>query len=80
MVGKIFRTGNDLVVSVPSETLEVLGLGEEAEVSVEVDQKQRRIVITPAGRSLAGVDEDFARQITEFIDQYRPGLEALAKG
>ncbi len=26
-----------------------------------------------------GVDEAFARQVSEFIDQYRPALEALAQ-
>jgi virulence-associated protein VagC len=29
--------------------------------------------------SKAGVDEDFARQVDTFIEQYRPALETLAK-
>lgn len=28
----------------------------------------------------SGVDENFARQVSEFIEAYRPALEALAKG
>jgi hypothetical protein len=27
----------------------------------------------------AGVDEDFARQVSEFIAEYRPALNSLAK-
>jgi len=46
---------------------------------VEIDREQRRIIITPAGLALPGVNEEFARQVTEFIEQYRPALEALAR-
>ena len=51
------------------------------EVNVEVDREKRQIVITPAEPPLAiaGVDPEFAHQITEFIEQYRPALEELAK-
>jgi hypothetical protein len=39
-------------------------------------------VITPLEEPLeaSGVDVDFARQVTEFNEAYRPALEALAKG
>lgn len=29
--------------------------------------------------ALPGVDETFAQQVTEFIEEYRPALKALAK-
>jgi hypothetical protein len=29
--------------------------------------------------AVPGVDEEFARQLAEFIDEYRPALESLAK-
>jgi putative addiction module antidote len=79
MMQKIFRSGNSLVVSLPKDILDMLGLDEGAEVSVEIDREQRRIIITPAGLVLPGVNEEFARQVTEFIEQYRPALEALAR-
>ena len=79
MLRKIFKTGNSMVVSLPKDTLDVLGLGEGAEVSVEIDRERRQIVITPAEMALASVDEVFAHQLAEFIEQYRPALEALAK-
>jgi len=70
-----------LVVSLPKDALDNLGLAEGADVSVDVDEEKRQIVISPAKPPLAaaGVDEEFARQINQFIEQYRPVLEALAK-
>ncbi len=79
MVRKIFRAGNSLVVSLPKDILDMLGLDEGAEVSVEMDRERRRIIITPVDLALPGVNEEFARQVTEFIEQYRPALEALAR-
>ena len=76
---KIFRMGNSMVVSLPRESLEVLNLKEGAPVSIGLDQENQRIIITPAAAELAGVDQEFARQFTEFVEQYRPALEALAR-
>jgi antitoxin component of MazEF toxin-antitoxin module len=77
---KVFRTGNSTVISLPRESIDFLHLKEGMDVSVELDRENHRIVITPIELSLAGLDEDFARQVAEFIDQYRPALEALAGG
>jgi len=79
MVRKIFKTGNSMVVSLPRDSLDFLGLAEGAEVAVDLDQERRQIVITPVDTVLPGVDETFARQVAEFIEQYRPALETLAK-
>ncbi len=79
MVRRIFRAGNSLVVSLPKDTLDLLGLGEGAEVSAEVDRERQRILITPMGPALPDVNEEFARQVADFIEQYRPALEALAR-
>ena len=69
---KLFRTGNCIVVSIPKDILEELQLSEGEYVSVELDSKQGQIVISTIERLLAvGVDE--------FIEEYRPALEALAK-
>ena len=80
MLRKIFRTGNSIVVSIPKDILDELKLSEGEDVSVELDSKQRQIVISPVEKPLVvGVDEAFARQVDEFINEYRPALEALAK-
>jgi antitoxin component of MazEF toxin-antitoxin module len=80
MLRKVFKTGNSLVVSLPKDLLESLGMRDGTDVSVELDRKNRQILIRPAELSLAGgLSEDFARQVGEFIEQYRPALEALAR-
>jgi putative addiction module antidote len=77
---KVFKTGNSIVVSLPKEVLEFLELQEGADVSVDLDREGHRILITPIETPIenAGVDENFARQVADFIEQYRPALEALA--
>lgn len=79
MSRKLFRAGNSLVVSLPRESILALGLREGSEVSVELEREQMAIVIRAAESAPAGVDEQFARQVAEFIKQYRPALEALAR-
>ena len=79
MVRKIFRTGNSLVVSLPKQALESLGLGEGSEVNVTVLPAGGCIIIEPVSSQLAGIEVVFAQQINDFIEQYRPALEALAK-
>jgi len=80
MLRKIFRTGNSTVVSIPKDILDELNLSEGEDVSIELDSRQRQIVISPIQKPLAvGVDETFAKQVDEFIQEYRPALEALAR-
>ena len=79
MMRKLFKTGNSLVVALPRKALEALGLREGAEVLVEVDLHQGRIVIASAAQAPVGVDAEFARQVAEFIERYRPALNALAR-
>lgn len=80
MVRKIFRTGNSLVVSLPRDILETLGLQDGTDVTVELDRHNRQVVVRPVELPLAGaLSEEFAHQVSEFIDQYRPALEALSK-
>ena len=79
MIRKIFKTGNSEVVSLPKEMLKSLGVGDGSDVTVELDTATRQITIRPLEVNIAGVDEEFARQVSEFIQEYRPALEALAR-
>ncbi len=80
MLRKVFKTGNSLVVSLPRDVLEPLGVHDGTDVSVELDRQNHQILIRPAESSLAGsLSEEFARQVSEFIVQYRPVLEALSR-
>ena len=80
MLRKIFKTGNSLVVSLPKEVLEPLGISDGADVSVELDRKKSHIVIRPTRSSLVeGLEDEFVRQVNDFIEEYRPALEVLAR-
>jgi putative addiction module antidote len=81
MLRKVFRTGNSVVVSLPRDALELLGIREGSEVSVDLDRENKKILIAAVEEPLAvaGVDQAFAQQVAEFIEQYRPALEALSR-
>lgn len=80
MQRRIFRTGNSIVVSLPREALDVLGVSEGADVSLELDREEHRLIITVAEPAApAGIDAAFAQQVSSFIERYRPALETLAK-
>ena len=81
MLRRLFKTGNSVVLSLPKEILDELGLAEGENVSLELDSQQRQVIVRPVEKPLAiaGVDEKFAHQINDFIEQYRPALEELAK-
>jgi len=79
MLRKIFKTGNSLVVSLPRESLQTIGLHEGSEISLLVDEKKGQIVIEPVSTELTSIDIVFAQQLDAFIAEYRPALEELAK-
>ena len=78
---KICAIGNSRGVSLPVEVLEKLKLAVGSEVDVQVDEEHRRIVIEPVRRVdyPEGVDAEFAAQVSDFIEQYRPALKKLAE-
>jgi len=79
MVTKLQKTEQGIVILLPEDVLESLGLTPDSEVSITVKPEQGQIIITPSAELLPGIDEEFAQQVSDFIDQYRPALEALAK-
>ena len=80
MSRKVFKTGNSTVVSLPKDVLDILQIQDGSQVDVLLDQPNRQIIIRPVEElPIAGVDVDFARQVSDFISLYRPALEELAK-
>ena len=81
MKRRLFITGNSIVISLPKEILDGLGLADGENVSLELDRQKKRVILTPVEKpqAVAGVDENFVHQVNEFIEQYRPALEELAK-
>ena len=79
MIRKIFKSGNSLVISLPKESIQAVGLQEGSEVTIAVNEADGTVIIEPVKPQLAPIDEAFAQQLNDFIEQYRPALEALAK-
>jgi bifunctional DNA-binding transcriptional regulator/antitoxin component of YhaV-PrlF toxin-antitoxin module len=75
-----YNGGESVVISLPREALELLGISKGSTVILELNREKHQVILSPIEKPLvtAGVDEKFARQISEFIDQYRPTLETLA--
>jgi putative addiction module antidote len=81
MQRRLFKTGNSVVLSLPREMLDELGLADGENVSLSLDREQRLLIVKPVEKPLtvAGIDESFAHQVNEFIEQYRAALNELAK-
>jgi antitoxin MazE len=81
MIRRLFKSGNSIVLSIPKEVLDDLGIKDGENVHLELDHEQRRFIISPVEkpRALPGIDAEFAKQVDAFIQQYRPALEELAK-
>jgi antitoxin component of MazEF toxin-antitoxin module len=81
MTQRIIKVGKDLVVTLPENIVESLQLTEGDEVSLPVDPGQNQILIQPVGHShdLEDIDQEFAAQVSEFIKDYKPALEALSE-
>lgn len=81
MIRHLFKTGNSIVISLPKQVLDDLGIKDGESVNLELDHELHRVIITPVEKPVAipGVDEEFAHQVSDFIQQYRLALEELAK-
>jgi len=81
MQRKVFKTGNSLVVSLPKDAIEEMQIKEGSVVLVYYDRITKQLIVEPRKSTPAveGVDEEFARQVSDFIDQYKPALDELAK-
>ena len=81
MIKRLFKTGNSVVLSLPREVLDSLGVKNGENVNLEMDQKRHRLIISPLKKEQAikSLDEDFACQVNDLIEKYKPALDELAK-
>ncbi len=81
MQRKVFSIGNSKGVSIPVDYLDKLKLTTGADVDVVLDEKHGKIMIEPVRKKkhVKGIDKEFANQVSDFIKQYRPALQELAK-
>ena len=77
----MFSVGNSKEISIPADYLTKLDLAVGAEVDVTLDEDHDRIVIEPVRKIKypKSVDREFAAQVNDFIERYRPALKELAK-
>lgn len=76
MTQKVLKVGDSAAVVIPKKSLKELGLRPGDKVSVQVDKKQRKVLIKPL---IKEVDKGLIDWTRRFIERYRPALEALAK-
>ena len=78
---KIFKTGNSLVVSIPKDAIEEMQISEGTVVNVYYDRVTNKLIVetVDTDQEAKGIDEEFEQQVSEFIEQYRPALDELAK-
>ena len=81
MQRKVFKTGNSLVVSIPKDAIEEMQISEGTVVSVYYDRVTSKLIVEPVDtdQAVEGINEEFAQQVSEFIEQYKPALDELAR-
>jgi putative addiction module antidote len=81
MVRKICHIGNSQGILIPKEMLKKLNLATGSQVEVKLDEDAEKIIIEPAKAKTAYkiIEPEFAVQVKDFIQQYKPALKALAK-
>lgn len=81
MQRKVFKTGNSLVVSLPKDAIEEMKISEGTIVSVYYDRVTSKLIIesVDTDQAVEGINEEFAQQVSEFIEQYKPALDELAR-
>jgi putative addiction module antidote len=81
MQRKVFKTGNSLVVSIPKDAIEEMQISEGTVVSVYYDRVTSKLIVESVNtdQAVEGINEEFAQQVSEFIEQYKPALDELAR-
>jgi len=81
MLRKICPIGNSFGVSIPKEILTKLHLKAGSQVEVNLDEETNKIIIDPAITTSykETIDIEFASQVKEFIEHYRPALKSLSQ-
>ncbi|MBI5562958.1 MAG: AbrB/MazE/SpoVT family DNA-binding domain-containing protein [Deltaproteobacteria bacterium] len=79
MLRKICPIGNSQGVTIPKDALDALHLGVGSKVEVEVDEKNKGIIIGAALGREGAIEKEFASRVDDFIKSYKPALRALAK-
>lgn len=78
---KLFKSGNSIVVSLPQEYLNEIRLETGSEIQIVLDRENRQILLKSPSQNLEGpgITSEFTQHLDDFISEYRPVLEKLAR-
>lgn len=76
MANKIIKVGSSAAVTIPKKVLKSLAIEVGDKVYVNVDGKNRRIIVEPLVNFQ--IKESTAEYIEEFIKEYKKDLEKLS--
>ncbi len=79
MAQKVIKAGDTLAVTLSREVIEALHLQEGSQVALELGADRHHALLPQGTIPIKEVDSIFAQQVADFIEQYQPALEALAK-
>ena len=77
MTQKVLKIGTSAAVTIPKKSLAELGLKIGDEFSVRIDSAGKSVIISSIKHNK--VDRETLQWTQNFINRYRPALEALAK-
>lgn len=77
MTQKVIKVGNSAAVVIPKHSLRELGLKPGDSVVVETDSKRSGFFVK-SSKKQSKVSRELLDWTEEFIERYRPALEALA--
>lgn len=77
MSNKIIKVGSSAAVTIPKKVLKTLAIDIGDKVFVNVDGKNRRVIIEPVVNFK--IEEEMAGKIEGFISKYKKELEKLSE-
>jgi len=78
MAWSIVRAWRHFVIALFKGEIKLVGARKRCERLIECNWDERVVNISPACLLVEAVDEGFVCRVNEFIEAYRPALEALA--
>ena len=79
-VRKVFKAGNSLVLSLPNDVLDALGIKEGTQITIDLDRENKRIIVSPLSVPYKpDISREYADMVEEFITEYEVALKELAK-
>lgn len=82
MLQKVIQVGNSAAITIPKQVLEETGLMIGDQIEIKATKKPVKIEVFPRQRVLSktsGITPSFIRSVEDFVRDYKPVLEELAR-